>query len=209
MKNRQVFINAPFSHDYQEHFRAIIFTVIRCGFRPRCALETDDGSLNRFDKICDIIRDSLGIHNISITELDADSRLPRFNMPLELGLFLAAKKFGDNRQRTKKCIILDKAQHRYQRFISDIAGQDIHSHGGKIDSLIVEVASWLRNDIATRGARGGKTISIEFQRFSDELPELCAGRLIDPAELTFVDYRRFAAKWIIARDRLRPRSADA
>jgi hypothetical protein len=113
MKNRQVFINAPFSQDYRQQFRAIAFTIARCGFKPRCALETDDGSENRFDKICAIIRDCrLGIHDLSMTELDATSRLPRFNMPLELGLFLAAKKFGDENQRKKRCMILDRAQHR-------------------------------------------------------------------------------------------------
>jgi hypothetical protein len=34
-----------------------------------------------------------GIHDISRTELDTDSQLPRFNMPLELGMFLGAQRF--------------------------------------------------------------------------------------------------------------------
>jgi len=40
----------------------------------------------------EIIRDSqFGIHDVSRVELDDANRLPRFNMPLELGLFLRAK----------------------------------------------------------------------------------------------------------------------
>jgi hypothetical protein len=106
MKSRHVFVNCPFSPDYASMFRAITFTVIRAGFKPRCALEVDDSSDNRFDKICRIIHEcGLGVHDISKTELDGRTRLPRFNMPLELGLFLAAKKFGDARQSRKKCII--------------------------------------------------------------------------------------------------------
>ena len=77
----------------------MVFTVLRSGFIPRCALELDDGSDNRFDKICRIIAECrLGIHDISKTELDAKSKLPRFNMPLELGLFLAAKNLVGRRK---------------------------------------------------------------------------------------------------------------
>jgi hypothetical protein len=61
--------------------------VYRCGFTPRCARENDDGGEVRIDKICRIIRDSpYGVHDISKTEPDPDSGLPRFNMPFELGL---------------------------------------------------------------------------------------------------------------------------
>lgn len=144
-KNCSVFINCPFSPDYRDKFRAIVFAVIRSGFEPRCALEADDGAENRFSKICKIIGQSrFGIHDISKTEPDAKSGLPRFNMPLELGLFLAAKKFGPNSQKRKRCIILDRKPYRYQKFMSDIAGQDIHSHSGSTQKLISEVAAWLR-----------------------------------------------------------------
>ncbi len=199
MKNRKVFINCPFSRDYQEHFRAIVFTVIRSGFTPRCALETDDGSENRFDKICNIMRECrYGVHDISKTEPDVGSGLPRFNMPLELGLFLAAKKFGDNAQRRKKCIILDRASYRYQQFISDIAGQDIHSHGGQIHKLIAEVSSWLRDEVPDPKVPGGKAIAREFHLFASDIPRICASKRIDADELTFQDYRAMAAQWIVA-----------
>ncbi len=91
-----VFINCPFSADYAEKFNAITFTVIRSGFTPRCAREADDAGEIRFEKICRIIRDcGQGVHDISRTEPDPHSGLPRFNMPLELGLFLGARKFGN------------------------------------------------------------------------------------------------------------------
>jgi hypothetical protein len=92
---RDVFINCPFSADYRDHFRAIVYTVVRSGFTPRCARERDDAGEVRYEKICRIIKDcAYGIHDISMTELDADTGLPRFNMPFELGLFLGATKFG-------------------------------------------------------------------------------------------------------------------
>ena len=86
MIGRDVFINCPFSADYQLSFQAIVFTIVRSGFKPRCARENDDGGEVRIDKICRIIRDCpYSVHDLSMTELDAASGLPRFNMPLELG----------------------------------------------------------------------------------------------------------------------------
>jgi hypothetical protein len=55
-RNRDVFVNCPFDSDYLIFFHAIVFVVIRSGFRARSALETDDASENRFDKICKIIQ---------------------------------------------------------------------------------------------------------------------------------------------------------
>ena len=72
MSERDVFINCPFTADYQDHVRAIVFTVLRSGFQPRCARGADDAGEIRFDKICRIIRDSpYGIHDISKTEYSA------------------------------------------------------------------------------------------------------------------------------------------
>ena len=91
--NNNVFINCPFDSDYKPLFDAMIFTVHDCGFIARCALEEDDASQVRIDKIYSIIADCrYGIHDISRTQLDAASGFSRFNMPLELGIFLGAKK---------------------------------------------------------------------------------------------------------------------
>jgi hypothetical protein len=165
-RNRDVFVNCPFDSDYLIFFRAIVFVVIRCGFRARSALETDDASENRFDKICNIIqRYRYGIHDISRTELDPESQLPRFNMPLELGVFLGAKRFGVGGQKLKRCIVLDRERYRFQRFISDIAGQDIHSHRRDLRQLIVELASWLRDQSRDPKVPGGQRIAADFASF--------------------------------------------
>lgn len=127
--DQNVFINCPFDEDYQQLFRALIFAVFECGLRARSALEVYDGGEVRIEKIERIVGDCRwGIHDISRTELNAHS-LPRFNMPLELGLFLGARRFGTGAQTRKSCLVLDHQPYRYQEFISDIAGQDIAAHG--------------------------------------------------------------------------------
>jgi hypothetical protein len=196
---RDVFINCPFDSEYKYFFWAIVFVVIRSGFRPRCALETDDSSENRFDKICNIIKECrYGIHDISRTELDESSKLPRFNMPLELGIFIAAKRFGARAHKVKRCIVLDRQKYRYQKFISDIAGQDIHSHETKLTILIEILATWLRNQSRDRKVPGGRIIASEFGSFRKKLPRICAARGLQPDELTFGDYAELVAEYLTA-----------
>jgi hypothetical protein len=143
---KSVFINCPFDAQYKPLFEAIVFAIFHCGFRPRCALEIDDSSEVRIDKVFKIIADcKYGIHDISRTEVTSAAGLPRFNMPLELGMFLAAKRFGTGEQKQKVCLILDSLPYRYQQFISDIAGQDIQVHSNSVQAAITVVRNWLRN----------------------------------------------------------------
>src|SRR6266446_2651699 len=104
-----VFINCPFDAEYQQLFEALVFAVYECGFIARSARESRDASQVRIDKIFRIIAECrYGIHDISRTELDTTSQLPRFNMPLELGMFLGAKYYGNKTQREKVCLVLDR-----------------------------------------------------------------------------------------------------
>src|SRR5688572_26802362 len=139
-----VFVNCPLDVDYRPLFEAIVFTIHECGYAARSALEVTDTSQVRIEKISGIIAAcKFGIHDISRTELDATTGLPRFNMPLELGLFLGAKRFGTGKQKLKNCLVLDVERYRYQKFISDISGQDIVAHAGKPVHAIRVVRDWL------------------------------------------------------------------
>ena len=192
-----VFINCPFDAGYKPFFHAIIWMVIRSGYRARCAQEVDDGAQNRLGKIMDIIAECrFGVHDISNTDVDGNPPLPRFNMPLELGLWFGAHRFGGVPQADKRCIILDRERFRYQRFISDIAGQDPHSHGGKIDTLIAEMAAWLRHLPGGERPGGGKQMLQEYEEFQRLLPDICADAKLTIEELIFDDFVTFATGYI-------------
>lgn len=192
--NIGVFINCPFDDDYVELFDAITFAIFDCGFQARCALEVVDSGTNRFDNICALIRDcKFGVHDISRTELDPDTNLPRFNMPLELGLFLGARKFSD---RNKACLILDKERYRFHAFISDIGGQDIKSHEGNPRIAIACVRDWLNASLHKVIIPGGATIWKRYQQYRIDLPEICSNIPIDQNELTFIDKRDFISYWL-------------
>lgn len=139
-----VFINCPFDAWYRQLFRALVFAIQDCGFMPRCALEVQDSGEVRIAKIKRIVRECRhGIHDISRVELDTASGLPRFNMPLELGLFLGAQAYGGREQKQKRCLILDQSPYRYQVFCSDLAGQDIATHSGSPYFVLKAVRDWL------------------------------------------------------------------
>lgn len=187
---RSIFINCPFDPEYRSLFDALVFAVVDCGFEPRCAKEASDSGQVRIDKILGIIREcQCGIHDISRTELDKQHRLPRFNMPLELGLFLGAKEFGRNEQRQKRCLILDREPYRYQKFISDISGQDISAHRGDPSVAIRVVRDWLNDGLGNAMMPSGSTIAERYTEFRAKLPLYCGTFRQKEDELTFVDFR--------------------
>src|SRR5258708_37919031 len=103
-----VFLNVPFDKNYSRLFDALVFAVYDCGFVVRSALEVEDSGQARVEKILNIIEQSkFGIHDISRAGLDRATGLARFNMPLELGFFLGATRYGSSEERAKRCSVLE------------------------------------------------------------------------------------------------------
>ncbi len=199
-KRDSVFINCPLDAKYSDLFRAIVYAVMDCGMQPRCALEIEDAGQIRIQKIYKIIAECrFGVHDISRTSLDPHTRLPRFNMPFELGLFLGAKQYGTRQQREKNSLILDKKPFRYQKFISDIAGQDIQVHLNDPQRVVRIVRDWIQT-----GTRGNQTLPLpsgtsmwhRYKAFKDDLPELCRTLKLHVRELTYADFVWLAENWI-------------
>jgi hypothetical protein len=194
---KSVFINCPFSSEYQGIFRAILFAVYACGFRPRCALEVSDSSVNRLAKIEEIIKQSrFAIHDISFMEIDKTTGLARLNMAFELGLFMAAKKFGGRRQKRKNALIMDKTRYRYRKSLSDISGHDIEPHNQNERRTIRAVRDWLNSAYRDHSLPGGEYIAKQFVRFSKELPTASKKLKLNPKQLTFPDVCRAIESWL-------------
>lgn len=192
-----VFLNCPFDTQYLDLRNAIVFSIFDCGFVARGALEVDDSGEIRFDMIQRIISEcKFGIHDISRTELDKTTGLPRFNMPLELGVFIGAKRYGNSQQKTKKSLVLDCDDYRYQSFVSDISGHDIRSHNNNPEDAISLVRNWLNASSGRRTIPGGREIVKRWQRFESDLPNMCATIPIDIDELTYNDYANFISEWL-------------
>ncbi len=192
-----VFVNCPFDDEFRPLFEASVFALHDCGYAVRSALSVTDASQVRIEKIVGMIAGSkFGLHDISRTEIDAITGLPRFNMPLELGLFLGAKRFGTGKQKQKNCLIMDVDRYRYQKFISDISGQDIVAHGGDTTRAIRLIRDWLSDTDPSAKTPGGATIAQRYGNFRAVLPASCAKIGLDPDDLTFNDYVLQVEEWL-------------
>ncbi|MFV0442264.1 MAG: hypothetical protein ACK5Q5_01690 [Planctomycetaceae bacterium] len=165
-RRRDVFVNCPFDDEYLPQFDALLFAILACGFRVRCALEIQDSGEIRLQKILKLIGQcDWGVHDLTRMGLDVDSGLPRFNMPFELGLFLGARHFGNKTQQPKRCLILDEEPYRYQKSLSDIAGQDIQYHGANPLVVIKRVRDWLQTCRSRPDLPGSAAVIQDFKQF--------------------------------------------
>jgi hypothetical protein len=195
---RSIFVNCPFDAAYQRLFHALVFAIHDCGFWARCALEVENSGEERIRKIKRIIRECrYGVHDISRVELDPVNQLPRFNMPLELGLFLGAQEYGDNEQARKCSLVLDTERYRYQKFCSDIAGQDIRSHEGQPARVIAALRGMLSTSLDGRARiPGPATIRNRYAEFRAHLPAMSRRMHVRTSELQFVEYQALVEDWL-------------
>src|SRR5207253_3955945 len=111
---------------------------------------------------------------------------------------LGAKELGHGHQKKKCCLILDKEDYRYQKFISDLSGNDIKSHRNNCKKIICCVRDWLSNfsRAGVMPGPGGSEIYRRFGDFMKALPEMCRQAPIKQSELTFNDYTQLITTWI-------------
>jgi hypothetical protein len=193
---KNVFINCPFDSDYAPIFEALVFAINAAGFRATCARDRLDSSEIRLHKIIEMIGTCrYSIHDLSRTTLDDANALPRFNMPLELGIDLGCKAFSPDR-RDKSLLIFDSEQYRFQKFVSDLSGQDIHHHRNDAKTAVMRVRDWLRTESGKEDIPGGNDIFRRYELFRAELPEICNELRLDLAELTYADLTYTIARWV-------------
>jgi len=195
--NDQVFINCPFDNDYFKFFFSIIFTVLDCGFIPRCSKEVDDATQFRLGAIVDLISQcKYGIHDLSRVELGKRNKLPRFNMPFELGIFYGAKYFGEDIHKKKICAVLEKRLYRYQKYISDISGMDIKAHNNSMKRCVIEVRNWLSTNSKRTTIPEAEKIYARYRRFRCYLKRACKVRRINYHSMPFIELSRYISEWL-------------
>lgn len=126
--DRNIFLNVPFDTRYQSLFIALIAGLTCLGRTPRCVLEIADSGPDRLQRIVDLIAIcGASVHDLSRVSLSTAGgfRVPRFNMPLELGIACLLARLSSHR-----VVILEEKRHRLQVSLSDLAGHDPHIHGG-------------------------------------------------------------------------------
>ena len=194
--DRNVFINCPFDDAYAPIFEAIVFAVHDAGFRPKCAREKLDSGQIRVQKIATLISESrYSIHDLSRTQLDDQNQLPRFNMPFELGMDVGCKVYS-SAHSGKSFLIFESKRYQFQKFISDISGQDVQCHSDNPALAVKAVRDWLRTESGQAGIPGGSAIYQRYEQFRKDLPAICGELKLELTELTFVDFSYTVATWL-------------
>lgn len=142
--NNDIFINCPFDENYKSLLKVLIFTIIHCGYNPRISLESLDSSINRLEKIQNLIcAAKYSIHDISRCKASKKGEFYRLNMPFEIGLDFGCKKYGNSEQQKKDILILASEQYHYQKALSDLSGVDIMVHKDDNEEMVRRVREWL------------------------------------------------------------------
>jgi hypothetical protein len=135
---RSVFINCPYDGDFQRTFDTIVFSVLSCGLNPRCAIESRATSISRMDRIAKALREShYSVHDLTRCKGERAANLARMNMPLELGMALERNFVAEH-----EWTVLAPRKHRYDRFISDLAGFDLPTYDEQPESVISPLLAW-------------------------------------------------------------------
>jgi hypothetical protein len=190
-----IFINCPFDSEFQPFLRAILFTVCALGCKPRSALEESDSSTLRLEKIYKLIQECrFSIHDLSRTELSLSTRMPRFNMPLELGIFLGIKRSAAGKSRKKTCLIFVKNKYDIS-FVTDLNGMDVEGHGDKPEKVIASIRNWLCNDAKIEGLPAS-IIRKHYLKFEGDWPDILKNLGFEPDEPGYGDVLKSVGSWL-------------
>lgn len=126
-----VFINIPFDTTHERIFLALVAGLVSLGLNPRSVLEVPP-STDRLRRLYSIISACpFSLHDLSRVQLSRTGafRVPRFNMPFELGLAAAVSLQQNARHEWR---ILERVPLRVGQSLSDIGGYDASIHGGSV-----------------------------------------------------------------------------
>ena len=196
MNLNNVFINCPYDNQYFTLLKPLLFTLIYIDLKPKISETSDSGAI-RLHKIKSMMSESkYSIHDLSRMEPIKAGDLPRFNMPFECGIDFGIK-LTNEKMESKKFLILEKEQFRYQKVISDISGNDIKAHKNDPEEIIKAVRDWFKptNPRIPRH----KEIWLAYAEFEFDYEEILNSEGYDPKDinaLTFSDIIENMTIWI-------------
>jgi hypothetical protein len=148
-------LNIAFDKKREYLYLSLIASVVAVGLNPRCVVEVVVDA-SRLERLYELIRSCrYSLHDLSAVEVTTKPyRVPRFNMPFELGLAVALKLQGDHEFR-----LLEGIRHRLDQSLSDVKGYDPYVHRGTPDGVFEAVQNMFA------GLKAAKAVSRRDFRF--------------------------------------------
>jgi hypothetical protein len=188
-----VFINCPYDAEYNTLQKPLIYTIIHLGLEPQLS-QNKSSAITRIEQIKNLIRESkFSIHDLSRCKPLKGNRLPRFNMPFELGLDIGCFEYGGKKFRDKKMLILETNRYHYQKVLSDIAGQDIENHNDDPKILVSKVRNWFSAIDHIKAYPEPTEIWKAYHNLIKHLTNKLSG---DIQEMPIADFIKLAKNWV-------------
>ena len=132
-----VFLNVPYDEEFSSLYIAYIVGLCQLDLVPHLASEIPGGD-RRLDRIFKLIQSCrYSIHDLSRVEVSvAPTAVPRFNMPLELGMPITWQKLHPTRH---DWFVWESDPYRIQRSASDLNGTDACIHNGTPEGVLREL----------------------------------------------------------------------
>jgi len=133
-----VFLNIPYDREFEDLYLAYIVGLTQLGLRVNATVAVPNQG--RLEAIIGLIEESnFSIHDLSRIELSKG--IPRFNMPVELGLALYRSHATKGRHRV---YVFESKSYRVQRSTSDINGIDPQIHNGTAKGVMAGLRNLFR-----------------------------------------------------------------
>ena len=141
-----VFLNIPYDEQFAGLYVAYVVGLYQLDLVPHMASEIPGGR-RRLDRILSLIKNCrYSIHDLSRVEVSVTAAaVPRFNMPLELGIAIA---WESVKPKAHTWSVWESERYRLQRSTSDLNGSDPYIHEGRAEGVLRE----LRNAFWTEDA---------------------------------------------------------
>ncbi|MGD0630684.1 MAG: hypothetical protein ABR987_15230 [Terracidiphilus sp.] len=137
-RTESVFLNIPYDLGFEDLYLAYIVGLTQLGLRVNATVGVPNQG--RLETIIGLIEESnFSIHDLSRIELSKG--IPRFNMPVELGLALYRSHVTSGRHRV---YVFESKPYRTQRSTSDINGIDPQIHNGTAKGIMAGLRNILR-----------------------------------------------------------------
>jgi len=178
----------------------LLFTIIYLHFIPRIASERSDSGESRIDKITRLIGECrYSIHDLSRLRASVPGEFYRMNMPFELGIEYGSRLYGSARLRTKRCLVLERDQHEFQKAISDLAGIDIKRHNNEPADIVRAVRNWFVETVGLKGVHSATKIWYRFNDFASDFYDARVADGFSDDDLNMMpvpEYIGFIRSWV-------------